>query len=384
MASAQNLLGFCFFACASETPFSWIWPGGLQASKSYVALCLAWGNLSQPFFFVFSRFQKQRFGTFLAAVSYGVGTILLSFLGTLYFFLFSGFQKRRFGIFLAAVSQWLRHKTCWGSAFSMRSRRSFLGLCLVAAVSQWLGHDFIVFRGSKRNVFRMRSRRSFLGLCLVAAVSQWLGHDFIVFLGFQKQHVFIVFKGSKSNVSRFLRLHSCNGLDAKPAGALLFRMRSRRSFFGLCLVAAVSQWLGNDFIVFGGSKSNTFSLFFIVFRGAKSNVSRFLRLYSCNGLDAKPAGALLFRMRSRRSFLGFCLVAAVLQWLGHDFIVFRNSKSNVSRFLRLHSCNGLDAKPAGALLFRMRSRRIFLRLCPVAEVSPMQLSDAALKFSTGF
>ena len=118
MASAQNLLGFCFFACASETPFSWIWPGGLQASKSYVALCLAWGNLSQPFFFVFSRFQKQRFGTFLAAVSYGVGTILLSFLGTLYFFLFSGFQKRRFGIFLAAVSQWLRHKTCWGSAFS--------------------------------------------------------------------------------------------------------------------------------------------------------------------------------------------------------------------------------------------------------------------------
>ena len=200
-------------------------------------------------------------------------------------------------------------------------------------------------------LFRMRSRRSFLGLCLVAAVSQWLGHDFIVF------------RGSKRNV---------------------FRMRSRRSFLGLCLVAAVSQWLGNDFIVFGGSKSNTFSLFFIVFRGAKSNVSRFLRLYSCNGLDAKPAGALLFRMRSRRSFLGFWLVAAVLQWLGHDFIVFRNSKSNVSRFLRLHSCNGLDAKPAGALLFRMRSRRIFLRLCPVAEVSPMQLSDAALKFSTGF
>ena len=407
----------------------------------------------------------------------------------LHFFLFNGFQKRRFGIFPAAVSPWLRHKTCWGSAFSharpkhlflefglvacrlpsltlrcalleatfrnlfslflvgsknnvsalfwlrfrmvwalyfflfwahytsfflvgsksdvsaffwlrfrngfgtkpagallfrMRSRRSFLGLCLVAAVSQWLGHDFIVFRGSKRNVFRMRSRRSFLGLCLVAAVSQWLGHDFIVFRG-SKSNTFSLFLGiPKSNVSRFLRLHSCNGLDAKPAGALLFRMRSRRSFLGLCLVAAVSQWLGNDFIVFGGSKSNTFSLFFIVFRGAKSNVSRFLRLYSCNGLDTKPAGALLFRMRSRRSFLGFCLVAAVLQWLGHDFIVFRNSKSNVSRFLRLHSCNGLDAKPAGALLFRMRSRRIFLRLCPVAEVSPMQLSDAALKFSTGF
>ena len=72
-------------------------------------------------------------------------------------------------------------------------------------------------------------------------------------------------------------------------------------------------------------------------------------------------------MRSRRSFLGLCLVAAVSQWLGHDFIVFRGSKSNVSRFLRLHSCNGLDAKPAGALPFRMRSRRSFLTLCLVAD-----------------
>ena len=31
--------------------------------------------LRQPFFFVFSRFQKQRFGSFLAAVSHGLGTI---------------------------------------------------------------------------------------------------------------------------------------------------------------------------------------------------------------------------------------------------------------------------------------------------------------------
>ena len=69
---------------------------------------------------------------------------------------------------------------------------------------------------------------------------------------------FIVFRGSESNVSRFLRLHSCNGLDAKPAGALPFRMRSRRSFLGLCLVAAVSQWLGHDFIVFIGVPKATF------------------------------------------------------------------------------------------------------------------------------
>ena len=54
--------------------------------------------LRQPFFFVFRRFQKQRFSIFLAAVSHGL---------TLYFFVFSGFQKRRFEIFPAAVSQWL-------------------------------------------------------------------------------------------------------------------------------------------------------------------------------------------------------------------------------------------------------------------------------------
>ena len=54
-------------------------------------------------------------------------------------------------------------------------------------------------------------------------------------------------------------------------------------------------------------------------------------------------------MRSRRSFLRLCLVAEVSQWLGHDSIVFRGSKSNVSRFLRLQFRNGLDAKPAGAL-----------------------------------
>ena len=98
------------------------------------------------------------------------------------------------------------------------------------------------------------------------------------------------------------------------------------------------------------------------FRSGWGTISLFLGVpkHSCNGLDAKPAGALPFRMRSRRSFLGLCLVAAVLQWLRHDFIVFRGSKRNVSRFLRLQFRNGLDAKPAGALPFRMRSRRSFL------------------------
>ena len=253
--------------------------------------------------------------------------------------------------------------------FRMRSRRSFLrlclvaevSLCLVAEVSQWLGHDSIVFRGSKSNVsrflklqfrngldakpagalpFRMRSGRSFLRLCLVAEVSQWLGHDSIVF------------RGSKSNVSRFLKLQFRNGLDAKPAGALPFRMRSGRSFLRLCLMAEVSQWLGHDSIVF---------------RGSKSNVSRFLRLQFRKAQGF--AGALPFRMRSGRSFLRLCLVAEVSQWLGHDSIVFRGSKSNVSRFLRLQFRNGLDAKPSGALPCRMRSGRSFLRLCLVADVS---------------
>ena len=276
----------------------------------------------------------------------------------------------------AQIHPWLQFrngldaKPAGALPFRMRSGRSFLRLCLVAEVSQWLGHDFIGFRGSKSNVsrflrlqfrngldakpagalpFRMRSGRSFLRLCLVAEVSQWLGHDSIVF------------RGSKSNVSRFLRLQFRNGLDAKPAGALPCRMRSGRSFLRLCLVADVSQWLGHDSIVF---------------RDSKRNVSRFLRLQFRNGLDAKPAGALPFRMRSRRSFLRLCLVAEVSQWLGHDSIVFRGSNSNVSRFLRLQFRNGLDAKPAGALPFQMRSGRSFLRLCLVADVSQLLGHDS--------
>ena len=69
--------------------------------------------------------------------------------------------------------------------------------------------------------------------------------------------------GSKSDVSAFLRLRFRNGLGTKPAGALPFRMRSRRSFLrlclvaevSLCLVAEVSQWLGHDSIVLGVPKA---------------------------------------------------------------------------------------------------------------------------------
>ena len=100
--------GFCLVACGLSS---------LTLRKGLPCL-------RQPFFFVFSRFQKQRFGIFQAAVSQWLAH---------YFFVFSGFQERRFGIFPAAVSQWLGHKTCWGSAFShARPKHVFHGFCLVA------------------------------------------------------------------------------------------------------------------------------------------------------------------------------------------------------------------------------------------------------------
>ena len=80
MAWAQNLLGFCFFACASQARFSWVLSGGLRAFKTYVAQRFA--LLEATFFFVFSRFQKQRFGIFLAPVSHGLGTISLFLVGS--------------------------------------------------------------------------------------------------------------------------------------------------------------------------------------------------------------------------------------------------------------------------------------------------------------
>ena len=106
------------------------WLAGFQVLRC-AKVCLAWGDL---FFFVFSRFQKERFGSFLAAVSHGLGTIS---------FFFNGFQQRRFGIFPAAVSQWLGHKTCWGSAFS-HARPKHLVLSLV-----WWLAGFQVLRCAK-------------------------------------------------------------------------------------------------------------------------------------------------------------------------------------------------------------------------------------------
>ena len=68
MTWAQNLLGFCLFACASQAPFSWVLPGGLQASKSHVAQRFA--LLEATFFlcFFFKSVPKATFRLFGSGV----------------------------------------------------------------------------------------------------------------------------------------------------------------------------------------------------------------------------------------------------------------------------------------------------------------------------
>ena len=279
MASAQNLLGHLFLE------FS------LVACRLF-SLTLRCALLEATFRNLFSLFlvgSKNNVSALFWLRFRMVWALYFFLFWALYFFLFSGFQKRRFG-------------------FAMARAQSLLGFCFFARASQtpfswvWPGglQAFSLFLvGSKSNV---------------SAVF-WLRFRMVwaLFLSF-----FLM--GSKSDVSAFFRLRFRNGLFA---------------------------WLGHYFFVF--------SLFLV---GSKSDVSAFFRLRFRNGLGTKPAGALLFRMRSRRSFLrlclvaevSLCLVAEVSQWLGHDSVVFRGSKSNVSRFLRLQFRNGLDAKPAGVFL----------------------------------
>ena len=66
---------------------------------------------------------------------------------------FSGFQKRRFGIFPAAVSQWLGHKTCWGSLPSLSLRDGY---------SCWKPNTFLFLVGlSLQNSSSMACRLHF-------------------------------------------------------------------------------------------------------------------------------------------------------------------------------------------------------------------------------
>ena len=156
MASAQNLLGFCFFACASQTPFSWVWPGNLQVFSLF--LVGSKSNVSAVFWL---RFRM-------------VWALFLS--------LFNGFQQRRFGIFPAAVSQWLGHKTCWGSAFShARPKHLFLEFGLVACrlPSLTLRKGLPCLRQPFFFVFRRFQKQRFS--IFLAAVSHGLGTIFLCF-----------------------------------------------------------------------------------------------------------------------------------------------------------------------------------------------------------
>ena len=99
-----------------------------------------------------------------------------------YFFLFNGFQQRRFEIFPAAVSQWLGHKTCWGSAFShARPKHLFLEFGLVACrlPSLTLRKGLPCLRQPFFFVFSRFQKQRF-GIFL-AAVSHGLGTIFLCF-----------------------------------------------------------------------------------------------------------------------------------------------------------------------------------------------------------
>ena len=168
----------------------------------------------------------------------------------LFLSLFNGFQQRRFGIFPAAVSQWLGHKTCWGSAFShARPKHLFLEFGLVAcrlpSLSLTLRKGLPCLRQPFFFVFSRFQKQRFGSF--LAAVSHGLGL-FLFFL-----------MGSKSEVSAFFRLRFGNGLGAKPAGVLPFALclagrnlsqpfffvfsRFQKQRFGSFL-AAVSHGLG--------------------------------------------------------------------------------------------------------------------------------------------
>ena len=417
--------------------FAW-WLAGFQVVRC-AKVFLARGNLFSVFLQASKSYVAQKFslleGTFFLCFYWVLLGGLQASSGFLFawlghdFFVFSGFQKQRFGIFQAAVSQWLGHKTCWGSAFSdALPKHLFLGF--------WeFGHGVVIrpLSLTLRKGFpcsRQLGRFGSLGTELrfgifLAAASHGLGT------------ISLSLVGSKSNVSGFFRLQFRNGLGTKPAGALLFRMRSPSTFFlgfatfrefghgvvirplsltlrkGFPCSRQLGRFgsLGTElrFGIFLAAVSHglgTISLFLV---GSKSNVSGFFRLQFRNGLGTKPAGALLFRMRSPSTFfLGFAtfrefghgvvirplsltlhkgfpcsrqlgrfgslgtelrfgiFLAAVSHGLGAISLFLVGSKSNVSGFFRLQFCNGLGTKPAGALLFRMRSPSTFFGIFQAA------------------
>ena len=131
--------------------------------------------LRQRFFSVFNRFQKQRFGIFPAAVSNGLGTISLFFVGS---------NSDVSGFFRLQLSHGLGTKLAGVLLFRMRVPSAFF-----MGFVWWLAGFFFVFSRFQKQRFG-----SFL-----AAVSHGLGT-----ISF-----FLV--GSKSDVSAFFRLRFRNG-----------------------------------------------------------------------------------------------------------------------------------------------------------------------------
>ena len=113
--------------------------GGLQASKSYVAQRFA--LLEATFFFVFSRFQKQRFGIFLFSAFFVGSKSNVSAVFWLRFrmvwayipFFLMGSDSDVSAFFRLRFRNGLGTKPCWGSAFShARPKHLFLEFGLVA------------------------------------------------------------------------------------------------------------------------------------------------------------------------------------------------------------------------------------------------------------
>ena len=171
-------LGFALFLVDSKSNVS---------AFFWLRFRMAWAR----FLCVFNGFQKQRFGIFPAAVSQWLGhktcwgsafshalsntfTFFLGFALFLYLFIFiifNGFQKQRFGIFPAAVSQWLRHKTCWGSAFSHAlPKHLFLWFALFLLI--FSGFFKAMFRHFSGCSFAMAWAQNLLGLCFFACAPQ--------------------------------------------------------------------------------------------------------------------------------------------------------------------------------------------------------------------
>ena len=180
----------------------------------------------------------------------------------LHFFLFSGFQKRRFGIFPAAVSQWLGHKTCWGSAFShARPKHLFLEFGLVACrlPSLTLRKGLPCLRQPFFFVFSRFQKQRF-GIFLFSAffVGSKSNVSAVFWLRFRMVWAYIPFflMGSNSDVSAFFRLRFRNGLGTKPAGVLPFRMRVPNTFF-----LSLAWWLAGFFFVFSRVQKQRFGSF---------------------------------------------------------------------------------------------------------------------------